>query len=200
MNDRVPPITTDPDPFLVVTYIPRNYLLSLVYAGRYSLGECIGKMAAGMEHQSTEFRKNVAANPPTMPSVVTIDQCCEWLRNCGRMLVFRAYAETTKLWKEYKREALKGVAPGETVHLDVNKSLACFRPIIQADLPDLGPLKPVKCALRASPQEKGMIFDVIPTGYAVYEAEFSGAWEDMSKVEIGERIDGNPPAPGPSSN
>src|SRR5271156_6426595 len=103
MNDRPPVITELPDPWLIMTYIPRNYLLVLIYPNKYSLGEVLGKMAAEME--ATCKRMRATPGPLESPSVVTIDQVCEWLRNCGRMLVFRAFAEASKNWKEYLREA-----------------------------------------------------------------------------------------------
>jgi hypothetical protein len=186
--NKPPPSTELPDPWLITTYVPRNFLITLIYPNCFTLNEVVGKMAAEMEATCKRIRAVNEEKPPERPSAVTIDQVCEWLRNCGRMLTFRTYGETSRNWKEYIRERRKVYPYPLNIVLEPDKGLACFRPIVQCELPDLGPLKPVQCALRLSPTEKGEVLDIIPVGFAAYEDEYKGAWDDPDLYQVREKM------------
>jgi hypothetical protein len=151
-----------------------------------------------MDATCTRIRKG---EPADRPSVVTVDQVCEWLMRASRLLVYRTFSEATRRWKEYIRERRKVTPYPLRVPMDPKEGLRCLRPIIDCPLPKLGSLEPVLCALRFTPKPEGPILDVIPVGYALYEIQFQGTWDDPSLWTVGERIDVNVhPDPDPERN
>jgi hypothetical protein len=178
--DRPNMIKELPDPWLEWTYLPRNILLNLIGENRYSLNEVVGKMAVEME---AACKQAMAIGALDRPSLITAVQVCEWLRNCGRMLVFRTFAVVSKNWKDHLREGIK------VKSLEHDRGLACFRPIIQCVLPQLGPLDPVQCALQLGPGPDGReAMGVIPVGYEVYRKKYEGTLEDLGAHEVGPEI------------